>query len=159
MKIPSITTFAFAGVGATLLMLIGIGGPRQVAPPPLVETSPPAGPSQVMAGGLTLTSTSIDLPDDSTPYPDGPHADVINANCASCHSASMALNQPPLSAAQWTEEVGKMRNVYKAPVAETDVPAIVAYLSAMSAKLTPGAPTGKAQVPDPASGEASGGTG
>lgn len=137
MKIPSIMTLGFMGVGATLVTLIVIGGPNEVTPPPqpTTLTPVPSGPTQVAGGGLTLTSTSIDLPDNAAPYPDGLHADVINANCASCHSASMVLNQPALTKVQWTEEVGKMRNVYKAPVAESDVPAIVAYLAAMSAKI------------------------
>ncbi|QYE33320.1 hypothetical protein KZX46_00485 (plasmid) [Polymorphobacter sp. PAMC 29334] len=159
MRIPSFNELAFGVVGATLLVLLGIGGPQQVAPPPLVETSPPPGPSQVSAGGMTLTSTSVDFPDDSTPFPDGPHAAVFIANCASCHSASMAFSQPPLSAAQWIDEVAKMRDVYKAPIAAADVPAIVAYLSAMSAKLTLGTPTRNIQKIEPAAGQASGGTG
>ena len=84
---------------------------------------------------------------------------MINANCASCHSASMVLNQPALTEAQWTEEVGKMRNVYKAPVAESDVPAIIAYLTATSAKLG-GPPAAKAAARPAASApDTSGGTG
>jgi len=37
----------------------------------------------------------------------------------------MVLNQSAMSRAAWETEVTKMRNVYKAPVAEGDVPAIV----------------------------------
>jgi hypothetical protein len=71
----------------------------------------------------------------------------------------MALTQPALSADQWKATVTKMREVYKAPVAEKDVNAIVAYLIAMpSHKAAPA--TGKAQDPDPkAAPDASGGTG
>lgn len=86
-------------------------------------------------------------------------ADVVNGNCASCHSASMALNQPALTKAQWTEEVGKISNVYKAPVAENDVPAIIACLTATSAKLG-GPPAGKAAArPAVRAPATSGGTG
>jgi hypothetical protein len=42
----------------------------------------------------------------------------------------MVLNQPPLPQATWEAEVHKMINIYKAPVAPEDVPAIVAYLVA-----------------------------
>ena len=52
-----------------------------------------------------------------------------------------------------------MRKVYKAPVAEKDVDAIVAYLIAMPSQKAAAA-TGKAQDPDPkAAPDVSGGTG
>jgi hypothetical protein len=146
-KTPSIGTLSFGFVGIAAVTLLAIGAPNsRVAPPPAAPAAPP--PPSVSANGFSLASTSVDLPTDEGQYPDGQHADVINANCTSCHSASMALNQPPLSADQWTAEVTKMREVYKAPVAATDVPAIVAYLTGMSAKQ-PGAAKGKAQDPDP----------
>jgi len=74
----------------------------------------------------------------------------MNQNCTACHSASMVLAQPALSATQWKAEVEKMRNAYKAPVQEKDVPAIVAYLTALSDKIAPGTAT-KASA-SPASG-------
>ncbi len=43
----------------------------------------------------------------------------------------MVLTQPKLSKAQWTETVNKMVHVYKAPIDEADVKAIVDYLAAM----------------------------
>jgi hypothetical protein len=42
--------------------------------------------------------------------------------------ADMVLNQPSMPKAAWETEIAKMRNVYKAPVAESDVPSIVDYL-------------------------------
>lgn len=95
--------------------------------------------SRITVGGFTLSSSTIDLSVDEPGYPDGPDADTVTANCSACHSAAMALTQPRLSAAQWKAIVEKMRGVYKAPVAEEDVPAIVAYLTAMSDRL-PAAP-------------------
>lgn len=71
---------------------------------------------RVAAGGFTLASDSVDLPIEDQRYPDGPHADVINANCTACHSASRVLIQPPSSADQWKAEVTKMRETYKAPM-------------------------------------------
>jgi len=98
-------------------------------PPAPAAGSGPAG-SSVSAGGFTLTSVNVDFPDDQ-PYPQGAGGDVMNANCTACHSASMVLTQPALSKAQWTAEVDKMRKVYKAPVADKDVPAVIDYLTAL----------------------------
>lgn len=58
----------------------------------------------------------------------GPGAHAINNYCLACHSRDMVLNQPAMPKAAWQAEVSKMRNVYKAPVREADVPAIVDYL-------------------------------
>jgi cytochrome c553 len=79
---------------------------------------------------------SIELPGEFVPFADikgGPSAETINANCLSCHSAEMVLNQPHLSRIEWQGEVTKMRNVYKAPVAASDDTAIVDWLVAMQA--------------------------
>jgi hypothetical protein len=58
----------------------------------------------------------------------------------------MAMTQPVLSADQWKATVTKMKDVYKAPVADKDIPAIVDYLTAMSAAQD-GAPTGRLRIP------------
>jgi cytochrome c5 len=80
---------------------------------------------------ITLKSVSVDLPDSDRAIPDGPGADALRNNCVSCHSAGMILNQPTMAKAAWAAEVAKMRNVYKAPVDEKDVPDIVGYLAAV----------------------------
>lgn len=77
---------------------------------------------------FALVSTAVTLPVDAGSFPPGPHVDAIAANCSACHSPSMILTQPPLTADQWRAEVKKMREVYKATVADEDVPLIVAYL-------------------------------
>ncbi|MGA2998549.1 c-type cytochrome [Bradyrhizobium sp.] len=77
---------------------------------------------------LTLKSVSIDLPDRSTMF-SGPGSDVVNDNCLACHSAGMVLNQPALPTATWQAEAEKMIHIFKAPVDEKDVPAIVEYLT------------------------------
>jgi cytochrome c5 len=74
-----------------------------------------------------LKSVSVDLPDRGTMF-SGAGSDVVNNNCLACHSAGMVLNQPALSAAAWQAEAEKMLHVYKAPIDEKDVPAIVEYL-------------------------------
>jgi hypothetical protein len=95
----------------------------------LVLLSAAAMPLAVAAQSpLTLKSVSIDLPDRGTMF-SGPGSDVVNNNCLACHSAGMVLNQPALPAAAWQAEAEKMIHVYKDPVDEKDVPAIVAYLA------------------------------
>jgi hypothetical protein len=73
-------------------------------------------------------SVNADLPFGDLAFPDGPGSDLINDNCLACHSAEMVLTQPPLNRTTWQAEVDKMRAVYKAPIAEGDVKAIVDYL-------------------------------
>jgi hypothetical protein len=83
----------------------------------------------VSSGGTTLRSINVEFPDPGRLFPGGDKADAINNNCLACHSAEMVLTQPGLSRTEWQSEVDKMRNVYKAPVATEDVPAIVDYLA------------------------------
>jgi hypothetical protein len=156
MKMPSLGTLSFAAVGVAAVVLIAIGAPHDRPAPTPVATSSPS-PSSVSAGGFTLVSDTVELPIDDQQYPDGPHADVINANCTACHSASMALNQPPLSADQWRAEVSKMRDTYKAPVPTAAMSDIVAYLTAMSAQQ--GESVSKTPMKQKAAADDSGGTG
>ena len=86
------------------------------ATPALVQELPP------------IKSTTVDLPAGDSVFPGGAAADAINNNCLACHSADMVLNQPALPKAAWEAEVHKMINVYRAPIDEADVPAIVGYL-------------------------------
>jgi hypothetical protein len=62
-------------------------------------------------------------------FPSGASADAVNNNCLACHSADMVLNQPALPKVTWEAEVRKMINVYRAPIDDADVPAIVDYLA------------------------------
>jgi mono/diheme cytochrome c family protein len=83
------------------------------------------------AKALTLKSVSVDLPDGDRQLPDGPGLEAMQSNCISCHTPGMILTQPAMPKAFWEAEVAKMRNVYKAPVDEKDVPDIVGYLTAV----------------------------
>jgi mono/diheme cytochrome c family protein len=85
-------------------------------------------------GGVTLRSVDMVFPDSDRVFDGGTAAEAMNSNCLACHSAGMVLNQPALSQMTWKDEVDKMRNTYKAPVAPDDVAAIVAYLTALSGK-------------------------
>jgi cytochrome c553 len=75
-----------------------------------------------------IKSVTVDLPAGDSLFSGGSSADAINNNCLACHSADMVLNQPPLPKSTWEAAVHKMINVYRAPVEESDVPAIVDYL-------------------------------
>ena len=81
-----------------------------------------------------IKSTTVDLPPGDSLFPGSASADVINNNCLACHSADMVLNQPALPKATWETEVRKMINVYRAPVDEVDVAAIVNYLTKTKGK-------------------------
>jgi hypothetical protein len=100
---------------------------------PILAAEPAAGaapPSTIAAAGVVLRSVSVDFPDPGNTFPGA--ADAVNNNCLGCHSAGMVLTQPRLSRAEWQAEVNKMRNAYKAPIADADVPAIVDYLAKLN---------------------------
>jgi hypothetical protein len=125
---------AIAGrsVAAVGVILLAIGTPAEWAGPSTVAAEvPPVAPAPSIVAGtnVTLRSVSIDLPDSDRTFPGGAAADAINNNCLACHSAGMVLTQPALSRAAWQAEVDKMRDIYKAPVAAEDAPAIVDYLA------------------------------
>ncbi|NNM75876.1 hypothetical protein HJG53_03010 [Sphingomonas sp. ID1715] len=77
---------------------------------------------------LLMAPAEFTLPDDDVQFA-GPDADLLNANCLSCHSASMVLLQPRMSAEQWGHTVEKMRTVYKAPVEDADAAQLPAALA------------------------------
>lgn len=149
MKEPSFGKLVVALLLVVVAVLVAIGAPHDRPPPPVPSASYSPVPTSVAARGFTLTSVAVDLPLEEPPYPDGPHADVINQNCTACHSASMALTQPKLSADQWKAIVTKMRDTYHAPVTAADVPAIIDYLTAM--------PSQRGGTPAPGKAEAGGG--
>ena len=138
-----VITFVLGGLACAILIGVSSGGRETVSQAP---PEPPT-PAIATGHGLTLTSVSEEFPDDDAQYPAGPHAELMNANCTACHSATMALYQPRLTSDQWQAEVEKMRQTYHAPVAETAVPEIVDYLTAMSVKLGPKSPPGVVKDP------------
>ena len=78
-----------------------------------------------------LKNMEIEFPPDSVALPAGPNLATVNRNCMACHSAEMILSQPVFTRAVWATEVTKMRNVYKAPIADADVEPILDYLTAL----------------------------
>lgn len=128
-SVDHIAAGAVAAVGVILLAIgVQAGSAGQSA---LAEEGPQVAPGPPVAtvGDVTLQSVSVKLPRSDNTFPGGTGADAINNDCLICHSAGMVLDQASLSRAQWQDEVNKMRDIYKAPFAAEDVPAIVDYLA------------------------------
>ena len=77
---------------------------------------------------------TIQIPPGTVQFKPGPNIGVAQANCLVCHNADYVYNQPALTRTQWTAEVNKMRAVYKANIADDDVPKIVDYLMSQNGK-------------------------
>ena len=105
----------------------------RLLPPALMIAAALVPVSSRAAPPFTFKSVSVDLPDPGRMF-SGPGSEAVNNNCLACHSAGMILNQPNLSRAMWQAEVNKMIHVFKAPIAEQDVPAIVDYLTRTKGK-------------------------
>lgn len=95
------------------------------------QLGPTAAKAAVDVAGIRLRSVGFEFPTEGRPLPPGPGLDVVSASCQSCHTPGMILTQPLLTRAEWTGEVNKMVNVYKAPVDKADIPVIVDYLVAL----------------------------
>ena len=87
----------------------------------------------VSGGGITLTSSTLSLPEEKSAFPEGAAGELITNNCAACHSAEMILNQPLLGADKWKAEIDKMRGTYHAQIAPEDDDALVAALAGLQA--------------------------
>jgi cytochrome c5 len=96
-----------------------------------------------LAGSAALAATSqtnlpkkvsIQLPPPLRSFKPGPNRGVVQANCLVCHNADYIYNQAPMTRAQWTAEVNKMRGAYKATIAADDIPKIVDYLMSQNGK-------------------------
>ena len=88
-------------------------------------------PAILAAAGAFAAQAPFRLPPETAQLAAGPGADLVTANCALCHSLDYITTQPPRRGNEfWQASVTKMIRVYGAPVAEADIPAIVAYLAA-----------------------------
>ena len=83
------------------------------------------------AGIATAGSKTITLPPDGVQLKASPLPGYTKAqsNCVACHSAEYMLYQPPNAARPyWNNMVQRMKTVFKAPIADEDMPVIVDYL-------------------------------
>ena len=88
----------------------------------------------IAVSGATLGAapTSIVLPPDGVQLKPSelPGYAKAQANCVSCHSAEYMQYQPPSAARPyWDAMVKRMKQVFKAPIDDADMPAIVDYLA------------------------------
>lgn len=151
MRQPSPGALAVVVIGIASVALVAVGAPdSRTSPASVPSMSQPAAPSAVSAAGFTLASTSVDLPLDAATFPAGPHAQTVNAQCTSCHSAAMVLSQPALSADQWKATVTKMREVYHAPLEESEIPEVLAYLTSLPEQTKAPTSGGKSGPESPA---------
>ena len=83
-------------------------------------------------GGMTLADgKSITLPMEAPSLKASalPGYAKAQTNCVACHSAEYMLYQPPTAPrAYWEAMVTRMKAVFKAPIDDADMPAIVDYL-------------------------------
>lgn len=76
---------------------------------------------------------SFTLPEETAAFKPGPNLDVVQKNCATCHSADYVETQPRNVKPRkdfWQTEVTKMIKLYGAPIDQADVGKIVDYLAA-----------------------------
>ena len=87
---------------------------------------------------VVFEDAGVILPDDPIDLPEGPGRDAVIENCTACHSPSTMLQQPKVSREKWQSIVGKMKTLYKAPVDDAAVPAIVDYMVHVQSQPEPG---------------------
>jgi sulfite dehydrogenase (cytochrome) subunit B len=84
-------------------------------------------------GSAGAAPVSYTLPDETAAFRPGPNLEIVQSNCAACHSADYINSQPRGAKFKkdfWQAEVIKMIKVYGAPIDDADVPKIVEYLAA-----------------------------
>lgn len=72
----------------------------------------------------------LELPKDEPALKVGAGVELVRSACSSCHSMDYVITQPPLTRAQWTANVEKMKARFGAPLSTNEIPALVAYLEA-----------------------------
>jgi mono/diheme cytochrome c family protein len=92
----------------------------------------------IVAAALGLACSAQAAPKSITLPPDAvqltasalPGYAKAQANCVACHSAEYMLYQPPTAPrAYWDAMVKRMKAVFKAPIDDADMPAIIDYLA------------------------------
>ena len=83
-----------------------------------------------LAGALWLLATAAAYGEEQpVPLIDAPGRDVVENNCAACHSLDYPrTNAPFMGRKMWQAEVDKMINVFGAPIQPRDATVIVDYL-------------------------------
>jgi hypothetical protein len=82
-------------------------------------------------GSVQARTKIIELPTDGVYLKPStlPGYEKAMTNCVACHSAEYMHYQPPTAARPyWENMVKRMKQVFKAPIEEADIPVIVDYL-------------------------------
>lgn len=77
-------------------------------------------------------AAGVEFPQEAGGYKksDLPGYKIASGLCMMCHSSQYASSQPPNSSPKyWNATIHKMKDVYKAPVQDDMIPAVVEYLS------------------------------
>lgn len=81
-------------------------------------------------GSLFGGEVTITLPPETGTYRQAPGVELAQANCLMCHSTEYVAMQPPMPRKFWEAAVKKMKEKFGAPTPDTQVAALVDYLTA-----------------------------
>jgi mono/diheme cytochrome c family protein len=83
---------------------------------------------------VRFEALKVNLPTSATQFPAGKGSDIANANCLICHSAGMALRQPPLTVDEWRAEITKMKTAFGAPIPADQIDELADYLGTVDGR-------------------------
>jgi mono/diheme cytochrome c family protein len=85
---------------------------------------------RVLCTAVAIAATSAALADETAiTLKDGPGKDIVENNCATCHSLDyIRINSPFPDRKLWEAEVTKMIKAFGAPIDDADAKAITEYL-------------------------------
>ena len=81
-----------------------------------------------------FAAINVNFPTSSVAFPAGKGSDIANANCLICHSAGMALRQPPLTEDEWRAEIHKMKSAFGAPIPDDQINEVAQYLGTINGR-------------------------
>jgi hypothetical protein len=76
----------------------------------------------------------VSLPTSAALFPAGKGSEIANANCLICHSAGMALRQPPLTVDEWHAEIIKMKAAFGTPIPADQIGELAGYLGTVDGR-------------------------
>ena len=85
----------------------------------------------ILCGVIGLAATGFSAIADEKPIDlkSAPGKDVVESNCASCHSLDyIRMNSPFMNEKVWEAEVTKMIKTFGAPITDADAKTVVEYL-------------------------------
>ena len=83
-----------------------------------------------LAASAVATIAAASAAEREAPLKDAPGRELVEGNCAACHSlAYIRTNSPFMTAKVWEAEVTKMINAFGAPIEPADAKAIIEYLA------------------------------